>query len=270
MRRGTLLALGGLGALTHSIIWHQIETDSPPVRPLPVFGAVPEPAAADTPDFVVRSCTVGDGEVTIDAVVTNNRDEMRWFRGIDYQLLDANGDVVEGIGAHDPFESPPLQVGAHRTIHVVDSNPAHARAVECVPTGIIDIRPYTSPPHGVPTDVRLSGCVDADAVATARNPSTEFVAIDVVVEYFDADGFSLGRISHHDTPREIRVDGVTAGIEGGVEAGATAAVAVAFEPRLTVGGTVLTASGVPAGCEVVAASYDVDPEAVVAERAADN
>jgi hypothetical protein len=204
MRKGTLLALGGIGALTHSIVWHQMQTESAPaIPPLPAYGEVPEPATGDANNLVVHSCVVvgdeiagvdGSHQVRIHATITNTGDMAERLGGVDYVLLDEEGNLVEGVDAHPPLRSDVEVLGSGRRVRLVDSNAAPADAAECRPTGVArQPTPTDDPGAKVLDEVELSGCAGDDAFVTAQRPAAAAGRVTFVVEYFDIDGYSLGQ-----------------------------------------------------------------------------
>jgi hypothetical protein len=240
MRKGTLLALGGIGALTHSIVWHQMQTETTQEKPLlPAYGEVPDRAAAGTDDLVVHSCVVVAGEVRIHATVTNTSDDVVLLGGVDYELLDDSGTTIEDSADHPLFTSGVTLVGVGRSVRLVDSNPAPANAAECRPIGVASSAIAESDGEAnLLADVELSACAGDSAVLTARNPGTKSAAVSFVVEYFDGDGFSLGQTTFN----------------GSVPAGDAAAPG----PGISIDVGQPHPASTVSGCEVVLATLDAD------------
>jgi len=208
MRTGTLLALGGIGALTHSIVWHQMQTEPSSDEPvLPVYGQVPEKAAAGADDLDVHSCVVVAGEVRIHATLTNTSDDVAMLDGVDYLLLGADGAVVEDVDDHASLSSGVHLLGAGRSVRLVDSNPAPADAAECRAVSVSGSAVSSSDDAAdLPAHIELSGCAGEDAKLTAHNPTEKPAAVSFVVEYFDVDGFSLGQTRFNATAAPAAAD----------------------------------------------------------------
>ncbi len=233
-------------------------TDTRPTAQLPSDGDVPEPVTGQ-PAASVRSCTVDPddpSQALVEAVVVNTSARPKLMQGLPLTVRDERGTVVSADG-EDLWSS--VRVGAGRRILLeerVDLDTA-AREVTCA-LGEPDLR-SDELPGGVeidPAALELTSCTPTLGV-TVRNTGDRPVAVAVVVEVFDAAGFSAGSFELGQRPVTY-TDGRPAGPdEVALPAGDTGTYRLDPAERIAGYGTPL--DGPLRSCQVLAARVVEDP-----------
>ncbi|QXC61178.1 hypothetical protein KSP35_23185 [Aquihabitans sp. G128] len=181
------------------------------VASLPSKGELPVPIEGG-PAATVRTCEVDPadpGRAHVEAVVANTTDGVRLLQGVPLVVRDDDGHVVSA-DQEDLWSS--IRIGpARRALLREDVDlQGTAREVTCE-LGRPDLRVDELPGGDdvAADDLALTSCSPMVG-ATVRNRSDDPAAVAVVVEAFDADGYSAGTFELGQRPTTY-TDGRTPG-----------------------------------------------------------
>lgn len=181
----------------------------------PAIGTIPAPRF-DGPEASITSCTSDGAVLTVAGEVTNTARVTRTVLSLQFDVFDPTGRNVDpdgyfGIGGIGSEIGPGMTSRVAGTITRRSTFPAE---VSC------RVRPNVFLPgparldRQLPADlVTLSGCA-ADSTLTIINAAPREVGVEVIVERFDAAGFSYGQERYQRGSAE-RTDG---GVDPGVAA----------------------------------------------------
>jgi hypothetical protein len=218
-------------------------------------GDVPDLARGEA-DAEVLTCDVVDEVVQLRAVVTNNSSGPQILQGVPYEI-QIGGKVLDTEDS-EMWNSATIGPGRQTLVETTWDLEGLSGEPECE-VGEPDLRPEPYPGgEGLSEEaVSLGGCDDGDVVRV-DNPADDQVGVMVMVEFFDSSGYSAGTMELGQFPTTF-TDGTSPGPdEVALPAGETGEYTVAIGDRVTEWGTPL--DGPISGCEVVSATYVVDPE----------
>lgn len=224
----------------------------------PSSGVVPQPVTGE-PAVRQDRCEYADGAIHVAAVVTNNESGPRLLQGVPLQVTADGTDVLDAVGSDDElwnsatispgrqallreefaWDSPPSQVSC------TFGEPSLSQADGAVGTPV------------AAADLTLTGCGPSDEL-TVHNPSDEPIGVTVMVEYFDAAGHSAGRLKLGQRPTEVTRNGRPAESVDALAPGVTGHYPVDVGSQVEQWETPV--DGPIAGCQVVSAAYQVNPE----------
>lgn len=236
-----------------------IDPLDPPVAGLPTSGHLPASAAGE-PAARVRTCTVDPADperALVEAVVVNHATQPQLMQSLPLTMRDGSGQVVSA-DEEDLWSSVRIGPGRRLLLRETVELDAAATTVTCT-VGEPDLRADALPGGDdvAPADLRLTSCTPSIGV-TVHNTSDRPVAVAVVVEVFDAAGFSAGSFELGQRPTTY-TDGKAPGPdEVALPAGETGTYRVDPAERIADYGTAL--EGPVTSCQVLAATVVEDPE----------
>ncbi|CAN5584573.1 hypothetical protein BH10ACT1_BH10ACT1_20360 [soil metagenome] len=230
----------------------------PPTAVLPTLGQLPKAIVGEAP-AKVRSCVVDPsdpGQALVEVVVVNTSTGPKLMQGLPLTVRDGSGTVVSS-DSEDLWSS--IRIGAGRRMLLEESVDLESDAsrITCE-LGEPDLRDDELPGGDQidPVDLRLTSCSPTISV-TVENTSDRPVSVAVVVEAFDAAGFSAGTFELGQRPTTY-TDGTTPGPdETALPAGGTGTYEVDPSERISNFGTPL--DGPVTSCQVLAARVVEDP-----------
>jgi len=230
-----------------------------PKGSLPSIGDLPTPADGE-PEATIRTCEVDpedSARAIVEAIVVNTSSAPQLMQGLPVAIVDHDGKVLSDDDT-DLWSS--IRIGPGRRALLrgeIDLDEA-VDTISC-DLGEPDLRPESLPDGKAldPADFDLTSCSPTIAVKV-RNPVDRPVAVTVIVEAFDAAGFSAGSFELGQRPVTY-TDGRPSGPEEvALPAGETGNYRVDPTERISEYETPL--DGAVSSCEVLAARYVVDPE----------